>query len=135
MNSISIECVWTPSRREFNRFIRNIEKDNTKVIDHVSIKNKLIKSDPYGQEPSNSIIGLTIINEVTRHLHPEATGVSRVIYLFKNLDFEIIDNFKDLINSKANGDYLISLTLINSNENIEDRIIKLFDSINIIKND
>jgi hypothetical protein len=135
MNNLSIECVWCPSRREFNRFIRNTEKDMMKVIDHVSIKNKLIKSDPYGQDPSNSIIGLTIVNEITRCLRSDSMNVNRVIYLFKTLDFEIVNNFKDIVESNSEREYSISLTVINVKEKIEERIINLFDSVNTIKND
>ena len=135
MNNLSIECVWCPSRREFNRFIRNTEKDMVKIIDHVSIKNKLIKSDPYGQDPSNSIIGLTIVNEITRCLRSDTMNVNRVIYLFKTLDFEIVTNFKELVYSNSEREYSISLTLINTREKIEERISVLFDSVNTIKND
>lgn len=135
MNNLSIECVWCPSRREFNRFIRNTEKDMVKIIDHVSIKNKLIKSDPYGQDPSNSIIGLTIVNEITRCLRSDSMNVNRVIYLFKNLDFEIICNFKEMVELNSEREYSISLTVINTKEKIEERIITLFDSVNTIKND
>lgn len=135
MNNLSIECVWCPSRREFNRFIRNTEKDMVKIIDHVSIKNKLIKSDPYGQDPSNSIIGLTIVNEITRCLRSDTMNVNRVIYLFKTLDFEIVTNFKELVDSNSEREYSISLTLINTREKIEERISVLFDSVNTIKND
>lgn len=135
MNNLIIECVWCPSRREFNRFIRNIEKDMVKVIDHVSIKNKLIKSDPYGQDPSNSIIGLTIVNEITRCLRLETTNVNRVIYLFKNLDLEIVNNFKEMVELNSEREYTISLTLINTKEAVDTRIASLFDSINTIKND
>lgn len=135
MNNLSIECVWSPSRREFNRFIRNMEKDSVKVIDHVSIKNKLIKSDPYGQDPSNSIIGLTIVNEITRCLRSDSMNVNRVIYLFKNLDFEIICNFKEMVELNSEREYSISLIVINTKEKIEERIITLFDSVNTIKND
>jgi hypothetical protein len=135
MNNLIIECVWCPSRREFNRFIRNVEKDMVKVIDHVSIKNKLIKSDPYGQDPSNSIIGLTIVNEITRCLRLETTNVNRVIYLFKNLDLEIVNNFKEMVELNSEREYTISLTLINTKEAVDTRIASLFDSINTIKND
>jgi hypothetical protein len=135
MNNLIIECVWCPSRREFNRFIRNVEKDMVKVIDHVSIKNKLIKSDPYGQDPSNSIIGLTIVNEITRCLRLETTNVNRVIYLFKNLDLEIVNNFKEMVELNSEREYSISLTLINTKEAVDTRIASLFDSINTIKND
>ena len=135
MNNLTIECVWCPSRREFNRFIRNTDKEMIKIIDHVSIKNKLIKSDPYGQDPSSSIIGLTIINEITRCLRSESMNVNRVIYLFKTLEFEIVNNFKEMVEANSEREFEFSLTLINTKETIEKRIISLFDSVNTIKND
>jgi hypothetical protein len=135
MNNLTIECIWCPSRREFNRFIRSTDKEMTKIIDHVSIKNKLIKSDPYGQDPSNSIIGLTIINEITRCLRSDTMNVNRVIYLFKTLDFEIVNNFKGMVELNSEREFSIDLTVINTKEIIEERIISLFDSVNTINND
>lgn len=133
MNDLIIECVWCPSRREFNRFIKDIDKLSTRVIDNVSIKNKLIKADPYGQEPSDSIIGLTIINEITRQLRHDNIEVTRVIYFFKNIEFEIANNFKNLIDSQSEREHTIILTIIHSNIKIEQRLLDLFSKVNIIK--
>jgi len=134
MNKLLIECVWCPSRREFNKFIKSVEKDQTKIIDYLSIRNKLIKSDPYAQEPSNSIIGLSIINEITRYIQNENSGVSRVIYLFKSLDSEVILNFKNLIESKSEKEYSITLTVI-SDDRVNALVFNHFDSVKFIKND
>ncbi len=133
MNNLTIECVWCPSRREFNKFIKDIDKVSTKVIDHASIKNKLIKADPYGQEPSDSVVGLTIVSEITRQLHIDNTDVSRVIYLFKNLEFEVVTNFKRLIDSQSTREQVIILTIIHNNVNVDARIANLFEHVNIIK--
>jgi hypothetical protein len=133
MNNLTIECVWCPSRREFNKFIKDIDKVSTKVIDHASIKNKLIKADPYGQEPSDSVVGLTIVSEITRQLHVDNTDVSRVIYLFKNLEFEVVTNFKRLIDSQSTREQVIILTIIHNNVNVDARIANLFEHVNIIK--
>jgi len=133
MNNLTIECVWCPSRREFNKFIKDIDKVSTKVIDHASIKNKLIKADPYGQEPSDSVVGLTIVSEITRQLHVDNIDVSRVIYLFKNLEFEVVTNFKRLIDSQSTREQVIILTIIHNNVNVDARIANLFEHVNIIK--
>lgn len=133
MNNLTIECVWCPSRREFNKFIKDIDKISVRVIDHASIKNKLIKADPYGQEPSDSIVGLTIINEITRQLRIENMEVDRVIYLFKNLEFDVANNFKNLIDSKSEREYNIILTIIHNNTNLEQSLLNLFETVNIIK--
>jgi hypothetical protein len=128
MNKTSIECIWSPSRRDFNRFIRNIEKSNVKIIDYFLIKNKLIKSDPRTEEPCDSIIGLAIVNEITRILCNDSTN-TRVIYLFRNIDYEVVSNFKNLIYNNIT-DFEFSLTVINSNIFIEKRVVDLFDYIN-----
>lgn len=133
MNNLTIECVWCPSRREFNKFIKDIDKLSTKVIDHASIKNKLIKADPYGQEPCDSVVGLSIISEITRQLHVDNINVNRVIYLFKNLEFEVVTNFKNLIDSQTGREHIIVLTIIHNNVQVDKRIIDLFNTVNIIK--
>lgn len=133
MNDLIIECVWCPSRREFNKFIKDIDKGSVCIIDHAFIKNKLIKADPYGQEPSDSIVGLNIINEITRQLRIENTEICRVIYLFKNLEFDVAYNFKNLIASKSERKFSIILTVIHNNTFVNKSIYDLFDSVNIIK--
>jgi hypothetical protein len=133
MNKITIECVWCMSRREFNRFTKDTNKVTDKVIDYVSIKNKLIKADPYGQEPNDSIVGLAIINEITRQLHQENIGVTRVIYFFKNLEFEIVNNFKNIIDTYSQREYELILTVIHNNPKIDDKILNIFESVNFIK--
>jgi len=135
MNNLQIDCIWCPSRRDFNRFIKGTIKESTKIIDFFSIKNKLIKADPYCGDPNDSIIGLTIINEITRCLRYETLNVNRVIYLFKTMDFEIIQNFKGMVESNSEREFSISLTVINTKETIEERIISLFDSVNTVNND
>jgi hypothetical protein len=133
MNNLTIECVWCPSRREFNKFIKEIDKVSTKVIDYASIKSKLIKADPYGQEPSDSVIGLTIVNEITRHVHASNMNVNRVIYLFKNLEYDVAINFTNLIESKSERETTIILTVIHNNVKVDTRLNDLFHQVNIIK--
>lgn len=135
MNNLQIDCIWCPSRRDFNRFIKGTIKESTKIIDFFSIKNKLIKADPYGGDPNDSIIGLTIINEITRCLRSDTRDVDRVIYVFRNLDLDIVGNFKTLIQNNTEREFSISLTVIDKNKKIDDKILAQFDSINLIQND
>jgi hypothetical protein len=135
MDNLLIDCVWCTSRREFNKFIKDIKGDQTHIIDHIAIRNKLVKADPYEKIPNESIIGLTIFNEIKRCLRPETSNVNHIVYLFKTLDSDIIFNFKKLIESSHEHEFLIRLTTINYNDVVSDKIVKLFDSINIIKND
>ena len=135
MNNLQIDCIWCPSRRDFNRFIRDTIKESTKIIDFFSIKNKLIKADPYGKDPNDSIIGLTIINEITRCLRSDTKDVNRVIYVFRSLDSDIISNFKKLIQTNTEREFIISLIVIDKHKKIDDTILAQFDFIKLITND
>ena len=135
MNNLQIDCIWCPSRRDFNRFIKGTIKESTKIIDFFSIKNKLIKADPYCGDPNDSIIGLTIINEITRCLRSDTKDVDRVIYVFRSLDYDIVSNFKTLIQTNTERELQISLIVIDKHKNIDDKILSQFDSIKLIPND
>jgi len=135
MNNLQIDCIWCPSRRDFNRFIKGTIKESTKIIDFFSIKNKLIKADPYCGDPNDSIIGLAIINEITRCLRSDTKDVDRVIYVFRNLDYDIVSNFKTLIQTNTERELQISLIVIDKNKKIDDKIISQFDSVKLILND
>ena len=135
MNNLQIDCIWCPSRRDFNRFIKDTIKESTKIIDFFSIKNKLIKADPYGGDPNDSIIGLTIINEITRCLRSDTKDVDRVIYVFRSLDSDVVSNFKKLIQENTERELLISLIVIDKDKKIDETILSQFDSIKLIQND
>ena len=135
MNKLQIDCIWCPSRRDFNRFIKDTIKESTKIIDFFSIKNKLIKADPYNGNPNDSIIGLTIINEITRCLRSNTKDVDRVIYVFRSLDSEIVGNFKKLIQANTEREFSISLIIIDKHKKIDETILAQFDSIKLITND
>jgi hypothetical protein len=135
MNNLQIDCVWCPSRRDFNKFIKGTIKESTKIIDFFSIKNKLIKADPYCGDPNDSIIGLTIINEITRCLRSDTRDVDRVIYVFRSLDVDIVDNFKKLIQANTEREFSISLIIIDKNKKADEKILSQFDSVELIQND
>ena len=135
MNNLQIDCIWCPSRRDFNRFIKGTIKESTKIIDFFSIKNKLIKADPYCGDPNDSIVGLAIINEITRCLRSDTRDVDRVIYVFRSLDADIVDNFKKLIQANTEREFSISLIIIDKNKKADEKILSHFDSIKLIQND
>lgn len=135
MNRLQIDCVWCPSRRYFNKFIKDTTKESTKIIDFLSIKNKLIKADPYCGDPNDSLIGLTIINEITRCLRSDTKDVNRVIYVFRTLDLEVVNNFKKLIQTNTERELLISLIIIDKHTRVDNSILSQFDVIKLIQND
>ena len=56
--TLQIEGVWCKTRTEFERLAKSGEYDLT--ISYFDIVNRLIKSDPYSEEPSDIIVSLYI---------------------------------------------------------------------------
>lgn len=128
-----VECVWCSSKREFNKFIRDIDRKSTKVIDHVSIKNKLMKADPYTKEPNDSIIGLTIMSEIKRFLLDDRFNL--LIYQFKNLDETTVFNFISYIKDQSESTVEFSLVIIGRDDYPQSGVLEQFESINVLNND
>lgn len=125
---ITIECVWCNSRKEFNKFCRNNPGET--VIDFYSIRNKLVKSDPYDTEPHRSVIGLAIRDSFINVLNKNA-DLEKIIYLFKNLDAETIDNFKVFLQETIEPSASLNLTVINRDD-YPKGVLKRFESVKII---
>ena len=125
---ITIECVWCNSRKEFNKLCRNNPGET--VIDFYSIRNKLVKSDPYDTEPHRSVIGLAIRDSFINVLNKNA-DLEKIIYLFKNLDAETIDNFKLFLKETIEPDASLNLTVINRDD-YPKGVLKRFESVKII---
>ena len=125
---ITIECVWCNSRKEFNKFCRNNPGET--VIDFYSIRNKLVKSDPYDTEPHRSVIGLAIRDSFINVLNKNA-DLEKIIYLFKNLDAETIDNFKLFLQETIEPNASLNLTVINRDD-YPKGVLKRFESVKII---
>lgn len=125
---ITIECVWCNSRKEFNKFCRNNPGET--VIDFYSIRNKLVKSDPYDTEPHRSVIGLAIRDSFINVLNKNA-DLEKIIYLFKNLDAETIENFKLFLQETIEPTASLNLTVINRDD-YPKGVLKRFESVKII---
>lgn len=126
--TITIECIWCNSRKEFNKFCRNNPGET--VIDHFSIRNKLVKSDPYDTEPHASVIGLAIRNSFINVLNKNE-NLEKIVYLFKNLDTETIDNFKLFLEDTIEPIASLNLTIINRDD-YPKNVLKRFESVKII---
>lgn len=128
-----VECVWCSSKKEFNKFIRDIDRKSTKVIDHVSIKNKLLKADPYYKEPNDSIIGLTIMSEIKRFLSEDKQNI--LIYQFKNLDESTVFNFISYISEQSESIIDISLVIIGRDDYPQSGVLDQFSGVKFISYD
>ena len=131
MDSIIVECVWYQSKRDFNRFIRSIEDPQLSVIDYSIITNKLIKADPYGVEPTPSIVGLNIMSSIRTAVSLE----KKIITTIKNLNEDTVVNFIGLTKSKTDRNLKFVLNILNMNKVPSKEILNKFDSVKFIDND
>jgi hypothetical protein len=135
MNQVVIECVWYRSKRDFNKFLKSIEDPKAVIIDYLIIKNKLIKADPYREEPNDSIIALHIINQIKSIFLEEKETPTTIVYTFRNLSCDIISNFKDLIDSNTEQPYTFALNVLKMKKTPSRAILNKFDLIKFIDND
>lgn len=136
MNKITIECTWYKSKRDFNKFVRSIEEESVLVIDYMIIFNKLMKADPDKLEPSDSIVGLNIINTLNRYLDEERQKVpGTIVYSFRELREDTILNFRKLIESNTDREYTMALNVLNMPRTPKKEILNKFDHVKFIDND
>lgn len=134
MDNLNIECVWYNSKRDFNKFVRSIEDPQLSIIDYSIIKNKLVKADPYNEEPIDSIIGLNIIQSLKNAVNPEKKPITTVVYSFKNLNIDTVSNTKDLINSITEREISFVLNVLNMDAIPSKEILSKFDFVKFVDN-
>lgn len=135
MVDLTVECIICNAPKEFNKFVRASELKNSKVINYVSIRNKLSKSDPYGKDPNDSIVGLSITNELLRSLRSNNKYINNVFYLIRNLDYNTIYNFKSMLSEITDREFVINLNILNVKLELDEDTKSLFDTIRTISND
>ena len=133
-SNLNIECVWYKSKRDFNKFVISIEDPQLSIIDYSIIKNKLIKADPYNEEPIDSIIGLNIIQSLKNAVNPEKKPITTVVYSFKNLNIDTVSNTKDLINSITEREISFVLNVLNMDQIPSKAILSKFDFVKFVDN-
>lgn len=133
MSNQRVECVWCSSKKEFNKYIRDIDRKSTRVIDHVSIKNKLMKADPYYKEPNDSIVGLTIMSDIKKFLLENRQNI--LIYQFKNLDKSTVFNFISYILEQSQSTIDISLVIIGRDDYPQHGVLDQFSGVKFINYD
>lgn len=134
MDKLIIECVWYESKRDFNKFVRNLKSEKVVVIDYSLIKNKLLKADPYAEEPHDSIIGLNII-KMLKKCFDGKKDPEVIVYSLKNMSVDTINNFKELLDSKSTKPYCFKLNVLNMDNVPKKQILNKFDYVKFIDND
>jgi hypothetical protein len=129
--NLKIDGIWCKTKTEFNRYVK--AEDYDVIVSYSDIYSRLLKSDPYGNEPSDIIVTLHI-EKMFRCLLEREQESHRAAYLFKSLDQETVDNFRDFI-SLMSEEYQLDLTIINRCDYPKKGVLSKFDNVKFIDND
>jgi hypothetical protein len=146
--NLKVECIWCKTKTDFNRFARETKKSDdydkfkNQIISYNEIGDRLSKSDPYGNTPSETLVALHI-QKLIRNLvnknrrveeEVEEDQTAKVTYLLKNLNQENVLNFKNFINEIADG-VEFELVVINREDKLDPKVLSKFDNVRIVDND
>lgn len=142
--NLKVQCVWCKTKTDFNRFARNTkksedyDKSKNQIISYNEIGERLSKNDPYGNQPSDTLIGLhiqkTIKTLINKNKSIEEEESAKVTYLLKNLNQDNISNFKNFLSSVSEG-IEFDLVVINRSEDVDPVVLSKFDNVKFIEDD
>jgi hypothetical protein len=132
--TLQIEGVWCKTRTEFEKLAKSGDYDLT--ISYFDIVNRLVKSDPYSEEPSDVIVSL-YIRKLIKKLITDNVGNenAKLLYMFKNLDGSAVLNFKDFISDLTGEPFDIDLVIINRCDYPKKGVLSKFDNVRFIDHD
>ena len=132
--TLKVEGVWCKTRTEFDRLSKSNNYDL--AVSYFDIFNRLVKSDPYSEEPSDVIISLYIRRMITKALENKADEDQiKMIYMFKNLDSDTVSNFKSFIEQITDAPFTIDLVIVNRCDYPKIGVLSKFDNVRFIDND
>lgn len=134
--TLQIEGVWCKTRTEFEKLAKSGSYDLT--ISYFDIVNRLIKSDPYSEEPSDIIVSLYIRKLIQKLINDnimKENDSCKLLYMFKSLDSDTVLNFKSFIGDLANDAFDIDLIIINRCDYPKKGVLSKFDNVRFIDHD
>lgn len=134
--TLKIEGVWCKTRTEFEKLAKSGDYDLT--ISYFDIVNRLVKSDPYSEEPSDVIVSLYIRKLIQKLIQDNVDSESeeaKLLYMFKNLDSAAVLNFKEFIADLTMEPYDMDLIIINRCDYPKMGVLSKFDNVRFIDHD
>ena len=144
---LKVECIWCKTKTEFNKFAKetkqqeDYDKVKNQIISYNDISDRLSKSDPYGAEPSETIVALhiqkLIKNLINKNKNLEdysEEDTANITYLLKNLNKENVVNFKNFL-GEISGGVEFDLVVINRDEGLDPTVLSKFDNVKFLDND
>lgn len=132
----TIECVWCKTKTEFDKLYRSSNCDL--AVSYSDINNRLMKSDPYNEEPSDVIISLYIRKLIKRSLeskiNSEETSFT-IAYLFTTLDQNSVQGLYNFMSDLLEEDFQMNLTVINRSDFPKQGVLSKFNNVRFIDND
>ena len=130
--TLKVEGIWCKTKSEFDRLVKG--EDYDLVVSYPDITNRLLKSDPEGNVPSDIIISLYIQKLFNSALEAADSSSLRVAYMFKNLDQETVLNFRNYVEDIADKN-TVDLIIINRCDYPKRGVLSKFDNVRFIDND
>ena len=131
---LKVEGVWCKTRTEFERLAKLNNYDL--AVSYFDVFNRLVKSDPYNQEPSSLIISLYIRKMISKAIFDKGDSQElKMIYMFKELDSETVSNFKGFIEQLTDAEIELDLIIINRCDYPKKGVLSKFDNVRFIDND
>lgn len=132
--NLKIEGVWCKTRTEFDKLSKAGDYDLS--VSYYDIFNRLVKSDPSSAEPSNIIISIYIRNSIEKVLEDlDDKEDVKILYMFKTLNAETVNNFRDFINDMIVDPCELDLLVINRCDYPKSGVLSKFDNVRFIDND
>lgn len=132
--NLKIEGVWCKTRTEFDKLSKAGDYDLS--VSYYDIFNRLVKSDPNSAEPSNIIISIYIRNSIEKVLEDlDDKEDVKILYMFKTLNAETVNNFRDFINDMIVDPCELDLLVINRCDYPKSGVLSKFDNVRFIDND
>jgi len=132
--NLKIEGVWCKTRTEFDKLSKAGDYDLS--VSYYDIFNRLVKSDPNSAEPSNIIISIYIRNSIEKVLEGlDDKEDVKILYMFKTLNAETVNNFRDFINDMIVDPCELDLLVINRCDYPKSGVLSKFDNVRFIDND
>jgi hypothetical protein len=131
---LKVEGVWCKTRTEFERLSKSDNYDL--AVSYFDVFNRLVKSDPYNEEPSDLIISLYIRKMISKAIENNVDSSHiKMIYMFKDLDSNTVVNFKSFIEQIIDSPCELNLVIVNRCDYPKRGVLSKFDSVKFIDND
>lgn len=134
--TFKIEGVWCKTKTEFDKLYRLNNYDL--AVSYSDIYNRLMKSDPYNEEPSDVIISLYIRKMVKKAVELKLTEDAAefsIAYLFNTLDANSVSGLKEFMSEFIESDFELNLTIINRSDFPKHGVLSKFNNVKFIDND